>query len=49
MRRSRSRKAYGHHDYFGHDHLNFDVEAGRNEFLTEVNRIFAQNGLVFDL
>jgi hypothetical protein len=25
------------------------VEAGRNEFLTEVNRIFAQNGLVLDL
>ena len=39
----------GYHDYFGHDHLEFDVDAGREEFRTEVNRIFERNGLVFHL
>ncbi|KFG67139.1 hypothetical protein [Microvirga sp. BSC39] len=38
-----------YHSYFGHHHLNFEVEGGRAEFRDSVNRIFRRNGLVFEL
>jgi hypothetical protein len=38
-----------YHDYFGHYHLTFDVEAGRDEFREAFNRIFRRNGLVYQL
>ncbi len=40
---------YDFHSFFGHDHLNFDKEAGRAEFRTSVNRIFARNQLAYEL
>jgi hypothetical protein len=40
---------YAHHSFFRHDHLSFDQEAGRAEFREEINKIFARNGLAFDL
>lgn len=42
-------RAYSHHGFFGHDHLDFDIDEGRAEFLAEVNRIFSRNGVVFNL
>lgn len=38
-----------HHDYFSHHHLTFDQEAGREEFRATVNRIFARNGVAFEM
>jgi hypothetical protein len=38
-----------YHEYYGHYHLLFDVEGGRAEFREEVNAVFSQNGLAFDL
>lgn len=38
-----------YHDYFKHYHLRFDVEAGRDQFREDVNRILRRNGLAFDL
>lgn len=38
-----------YHSYFGHHHLSYDVEAGRNAFRDAVNRIFRRNGLVYEL
>lgn len=37
------------HDYFGHYHLGFDEEAGKDEFIAEVNEIFERNGIAFTL
>jgi hypothetical protein len=42
-------RGYEHHGFFGHDHLDFDVNEGRREFLSDVNRLFERNGLVFNL
>jgi hypothetical protein len=42
-------ESYEFHGFFGHDHLNFDKEAGRAEFRVDVNRIFARNQLAFEL
>lgn len=39
----------GYHEFFKHHHLEFDREAGREEFRDFVNRIFRRNGIVFDL
>ena len=39
----------GYHDYHKHYHLNFDAEAGRNEFRDAVNQIFRRNGMAFEL
>ena len=36
-------------DYLGHHHLSFDVDAGRNQFRQDVNRIFSRNGLAYQL
>ncbi|WP_208281377.1 AbiJ-NTD4 domain-containing protein [Massilia oculi] len=38
-----------HHDFFQHHHLTFDVDAGREAFCTDVNRIFTRNGLAYEL
>ena len=38
-----------YHDFFGHSHLCFEPEEGRSLFREDINRIFARNGLVYDL
>ena len=38
-----------YHSYFKHYHLSFDAKRGRVEFRKGVNRIFARNGLAFEL
>ncbi len=38
-----------HHDSFSHHHLTIDQEAGREEFRATVNRIFARNGVAFEM
>ena len=40
---------YEFHEFFGHDHFNFDDELGRSEFRDAVNLIFRRNGLIYDL
>jgi hypothetical protein len=37
------------HDYFNHHHLTFDQQSGQEEFRATVNRIFARNGLAFEM
>lgn len=37
------------HSYFGHHHLDFDVPTGQLEFRSAVNRIFARNGIAYEL
>ena len=37
------------HSYFGHYHLDFDRETGRESFRSQINRIFARNGLAYEL
>ena len=37
-----------YHDFFQHHHLIFDVDAGRDAFKDDVNRIFARNGLAYE-
>ena len=39
----------GYHEFFGHHHLRFDVENGRERFREGVNRIFRRNGLAYEL
>ena len=39
----------GTHSFFRHDHLEFDVEAGRDEFRNEVETIFRRNGIAYVL
>lgn len=38
-----------HHDFFHHHHLTFDIEAGREVFRADVNRILARNGMAYEL
>jgi len=38
-----------YHDYFRHHHLSFDSKDGREEFCGDVNRIFARNGIAYEL
>ncbi|MEK7414769.1 MAG: hypothetical protein AAB263_15755, partial [Planctomycetota bacterium] len=38
-----------YHDFFSHHHLTFDQKAGQEEFLATVTRIFARNGVVFEM
>jgi hypothetical protein len=42
-------EAYGFHSFFSHDHFKYDQTAGRVKFAEDVNRIFARNGMVFEL
>ena len=37
------------HDYFNHHHLTFDQQSGQEEFRATVNRLFARNGLAFEM
>lgn len=37
------------HDYFNHHHLTFDQQSGQEEFRATVNRIFARNGVAFEM
>jgi hypothetical protein len=37
------------HSYYGHNHLDFDREAGLAEFVAGVNRLFARNGIAYEL
>jgi hypothetical protein len=39
----------GHHPFFDHYHLRFDVNAGRTEFVTAINEVFARHGSVYQL
>lgn len=39
----------GYHDYFHHHHLSFEQEAGQAEFRSTVNRMFARNGVAFEM
>jgi len=38
-----------YHSFFRHHHLSFDPKAGREEFRGDVNRIFARNGIAYEL
>lgn len=42
-------ESYEFHDFFGHDHFNFDKDAGRAEFRIAANQIFARNQLAYEL
>lgn len=37
------------HSYFGHYHLDFDRDAGLADFVASVDRLFARNGVAFEL
>jgi|AGTN01.2.fsa_nt_gi hypothetical protein len=39
----------GYHSFFQHYHLDFDREPGLREFVADVNRLFARNGIAFEL
>lgn len=39
----------GYHEFFNHHHLDFNIEAGRDEFRDAINRIFRRNGLAYEL
>ena len=36
------------HSYMGHSHYSYDVDAGRQKFSEDVNRIFARNGIAYE-
>ena len=38
-----------HHSYFGHYHLSFDIEDGKDAFRADINRIFSRNNLAYEL
>lgn len=38
-----------YHDFFSHHHLTFDQQSGQEEFRATVNRIFARNGVAFEM
>ena len=38
-----------YHKFFQHFHLDFDRDSGRAEFVTVVNRLFARNGIAFEI
>jgi hypothetical protein len=37
------------HSFFGHYHLSFDVPAGQAAYLEGLNRLFARNGIAFEM
>ena len=39
----------GYHSFFRHNHYNYDVEKGQISFRDDVNRIFARNGIAYEL
>jgi len=42
-------KSLGFHSYFKHSHLSWDVDAGREKFQADVNRLFSRNGLAYEM
>ena len=38
-----------YHPYLRHHHLSFDREAGRSDFRARIERLFARNGLAYEL
>ena len=38
-----------YHEFFSHHHLSFDQRVGQEEFRATVNRIFARNGVAFEM
>lgn len=38
-----------YHFFYTHHHLSYDVETGRQEFRETINRIFARNGIAYEL
>lgn len=38
-----------HHDFYSHYHLTFDQSAGQTDFRATINRIFARNGLAYEM
>lgn len=38
-----------YHDFLRHSHLHFDEQAGKEEFLVNINKIFERNGIAFIL
>ena len=47
MWRNQTRELF--HSYYGHAHLDFDRASGRVAFAEQINRIFARNGLAYEL
>jgi hypothetical protein len=39
----------GYHSYFGHYHLDFEHDQGLKEFVADVNRLLARNGIGYEL
>lgn len=39
----------GHHKFYDHQHLRFDVARGQHEFREEINLIFRRNGIAYRL
>jgi len=37
------------HDFFNHHHFTFDQQSGQEEFRATLNRIFARNGVAFEM
>ncbi|MCP5286422.1 MAG: hypothetical protein H6933_16170 [Burkholderiaceae bacterium] len=38
-----------YHEYFSHHHLSFDQTAGQDDFRATVNRMFARNGVAYEM
>ena len=38
-----------YHSFFSHHHYDYDQQSGRQEFATEVNRLFEHNGVAYEL
>jgi hypothetical protein len=38
-----------YHEYFSHHHLSFDQPAGQDDFRATVNRMFARNGVAYEM
>lgn len=38
-----------HHSHFGHYHLSFDIDEGKDAFRADINRIFSRNNLAYEL
>lgn len=38
-----------YHEYFSHHHLSFDQPAGQDDFRASVNRMFARNGVAYEM
>lgn len=41
--------SFSYHSFFRHDHFDYDQDAGREKFATDINRLFERRGLAFEL